>query len=365
MAKIFRKHPITVRISIKPNQIIRILFFIGLAFIVIRLQDVLVLLFVSFIIMAATKPLALSLSKKFKLPEGIAITIVFIMIFSVLIAAIYFISRPLAEELGVLAQTIPQLSTNLVRWLDSIPLIHNYVDQNQLIGFFNDLFSNFVDQFNSILNTVGSALIGAFRGILLTLFTMIFAIYLFLEREGFKGFIIRLFQFDEVKFHTAFDRIESQLGAWVRGQLILAVTVGFFTYIGLFILGVDYALPLAILAAILEIIPIIGPIITSVIVTIVGLSISPLTGVLCLALGIVIQQLENNFLVPVIMKRAVGISPVVTIIALLVGQEILGIIGALIAIPFAAMLVVIINTYIDDRDNKLIAKKGKRNLAES
>lgn len=355
--------PSFVKISIKPKQIFRILFYIGLAFVLIRLQETLILLFISFIIMAATKPAALYLTRKLRIPEGLAITSIFIFVFFLIFLAIYMISKPLADEFSTLAIGAPQVTGNLVKWISDLPYVSNYVDRTQLNDFFNGILGNFIDQFNSILNAFGSAILGAFRGLVLTLFITIFSIYLFLERNEFKAFLIRLFEFDEAKFNVAYETIESQLGAWVRGQLFLGFSVGILTYIGLVVLNIPYALPLSILAGVLEIVPIIGPMITAVIVTLVGLSVSPLVGLFGFILGVIIQQLENNFLVPVIMKRAVGMSPVVTIIALLVGQELLGLLGAFIAIPFTAMVVVILTTYLDSRDNKLLKKKARRKLS--
>lgn len=348
------------KIGISPRQLIRVLFVLGLALLAIRLVDTLLTIFIAFIIMAATKPAATFLNKRLRMSEGASIGVVFVLVFTFLGITFYMIGKPLTEEIARFTDSVPQLSDNIVNWLSNLPVIHSYFNPDQLRGYFNDVYGNLANQFNSVVSTVGNTVLNAFQGILSTLFILVFSIYLYLERNDIKKYIVRAFRLNSDKFNTIYDQVESQLGAWVRGQLLLALSVGLATYIGLLILDVKYALPLGILAGILEIVPVIGPIITGVILTLIGLSISPLVGALSLVLSILIQQLENNLLVPVIMKRAVGLSPVVTIISILVGQELFGILGAIIAVPSAAMLTVIINTYLDDRDHKLRIKKTKK-----
>ena len=136
-------------------------------------------------------------------------------------------------------------------------------------------------------------------------------------------------------------QIEEKLGNWLRGQIVLSVSIGVTTWVVLTLLGVDFAFPLAVIAGILEIIPTIGPIISAVPAIIVALNISPiLAGVVAISYFL-IQLLENNILVPRIMQRAVGLNPIVIIIGIIVGSRLLGVAGALLAIPFIVFLVVI------------------------
>jgi predicted PurR-regulated permease PerM len=130
-------------------------------------------------------------------------------------------------------------------------------------------------------------------------------------------------------------RIERRLGVWVRGEFVLMSAVGLCSFIGLTILHVDFALPLAIVAGLLELVPMLGPIIASITATLVALSVSPLLALSVVALYIIIQQLENNILVPYIMKKSVGLAPIVTILALMIGARLAGIIGAILAVPIA------------------------------
>lgn len=104
-------------------------------------------------------------------------------------------------------------------------------------------------------------------------------------------------------------------------------------YIGLFFLGIEFAIPLAVLAGLLEMVPTVGPILSAVPAILVAFSHSPVLALSVLALYIIVQQVENNILVPLIMKRSVGLSPVLTILALMIGGRFAGIAGAILAVP--------------------------------
>ncbi len=111
------------------------------------------------------------------------------------------------------------------------------------------------------------------------------------------------------------------------------IIIGLFSYLGLRILGIDFALPLALLAGFLEIIPNIGPTISAVPAVIAGLAISPLYGVSVLVLYLFIQQCENTFIVPKVMEKSLGMNPVITIVVLSIGFKLAGILGMLLALP--------------------------------
>jgi len=117
--------------------------------------------------------------------------------------------------------------------------------------------------------------------------------------------------------------------------------IGSLTWIVLTLMHIPYALPLAVLAGLLEIIPTIGPIISAVPAVIVGLSISPTLAFAAVIGYILIQAIENNFLVPIIMQNAVGLNPIIVILAIVIGSKLMGIAGALLAIPFVSFLLVV------------------------
>ena len=125
--------------------------------------------------------------------------------------------------------------------------------------------------------------------------------------------------------------------------------IGILSYIGYTILGLRYAVPLAIFAGLLEAVPVIGPVVTTALAALVGFTISPLTGVLAIAVGTVIQQLENNIIVPRIMKKSVGFNPLVTILLIASGAKLGGVIGAVLALPLFLTLQTVIKVLIEKK----------------
>jgi predicted PurR-regulated permease PerM len=138
------------------------------------------------------------------------------------------------------------------------------------------------------------------------------------------------------------NKIEDNIGNWVKGQLVLMLAIGSMSFVALKSLGISSALALALIAGLLEIIPMLGPTISAILATVVGFSEDPLKGVIVLALFILIQQIENNFLVPRVMQKVSGFSPVVIIFALLIGSRFFGVMGAVLAVPSVMMVSIVV-----------------------
>ncbi|MEO7908561.1 MAG: AI-2E family transporter, partial [Roseiflexaceae bacterium] len=139
------------------------------------------------------------------------------------------------------------------------------------------------------------------------------------------------------------NEIETKIGAFVRGLAILGFVIGLLSGIGYVAIGLPYGLTIAIIAGILEAIPYVGPIITLVLAGLVGLSVSQNMALLAIGIAMVIQFLENSIVVPRVMDRAVGVSPVVTLLALAVFSDLFGLLGALLAVPLAAVFQVLLD----------------------
>ena len=129
-------------------------------------------------------------------------------------------------------------------------------------------------------------------------------------------------------------------------------TIGILSYIGYLIIGLPYALPMAVLAGLLEVVPNIGPTVATAAAFLVGLTVSPLTAFIALGIGILIQQLENNLIVPRIMRSAVGLNPLITILLITSGAQLSNIIGAVIAVPTFLIIETIITMVLNERQTK-------------
>lgn len=195
-----------------------------------------------------------------------------------------------------------------------------------------------------------SAATGVFSTLIQVLFTVFLALYLTIDGERIRRYIIG---FLPVERHEqaleVTERIGRRLGAWARGEALLGLIIGAMTWVGAVLIGLPYAAALALVAGIGELVPTLGPIIAAIPLIAVGLLSSPLQGLLALLLAIMVQQLENNLIVPRVMGHAVDLHPVAVMLAILAGGELVGIAGALLAVPVAAALSVIADEFQRER----------------
>ena len=172
---------------------------------------------------------------------------------------------------------------------------------------------------------------------------LVITFYMVLQEDGLKKVFKVLVPPHYQPFaNSILGKVQRKIVAWVKGQLILSFIVGLLAYIGLSIIGINYALVLGIFAGLAELVPYAGPFIGGVVAIFFALSQSTAKAVFVAALYIIIQQFENNILVPKVMQKAVGLNPIISILALITGVKIAGVVGALFAIPTVTVLDVII-----------------------
>jgi len=184
---------------------------------------------------------------------------------------------------------------------------------------------------------------------------MIFVLsfYFIVEEGSFKKFIRSIVPFRHRPYvEDLVGRMQLQVGKWLRGQLLLGLIVGVVIYVGLSLMGVKYALVLALVAGILEVVPYIGPVISAIPAVLIASAQSPLLALLVVILYFLVQQLENHLLVPKIMQKVVGLNPLVIILVILVAVKLAGVLGAIVAVPAATLISVFLKDMFDERDKK-------------
>lgn len=305
------------KIEISHRTIVFVAIFIAFMWFVYLISDIILMLFVALLVTAILNPLVVRLSK-YKIPKGVSISLVYLLVISILSGAIAVIVPPLVEQTTNLVNTLPKN-------MESLGL------QNIANG---EVLRQLISQLGSLPTQIVKAGFGIFANILNVLAVLIFAFYMLLTRNKLDQNLQILFGKEKSKNLTKLITVwETKLGSWARGQLFLMFLIGVSSYIGFVILGIPYALPLAVLAGILEIIPYLGPIIAAVPAVIIGFSQSPFLGFATIALAFLIQQLENYVFVPKVMEKSVGISPVITLFALSVGFRLAGVVGIIISMP--------------------------------
>lgn len=311
------------KVEITHKTILFTLGILGLIWFILQIQEIILVLFLAFILMSALRPLVEGL-EKFRIPRLLAILLLYFMIIL---------------SLGVFGSAvIPGLIWQTVRFWEKLPEIINKI--LPLIPLNLEFVSQ---QLTPVSSNILRVTLGFFSNIFTVLTIMVLTFYLLMERknleEAMKAFL------GEANGEKAVQitwKIEDKLGAWVRGQLLLMFIIGFTSYIGLSALGVEYALPLAITVGIFEIVPIVGSIIASIPAILVAFVTSPVLAVAVMALYFIIHQTEGNLIVPTVMKKAVGLSPIITLLALMIGAKLAGIFGAILAVPTVVVLQVIL-----------------------
>lgn len=323
-------------INISTSTILRfILIILGLVFLYL-IRDILLLLFLSLIIAAAADgPVDWLARHKVRRIFGAAI--VYLLAFLVLALFAYLVFPPLAGQ-------IKSLATDLPRYISGLGANVEIFQQK----FGVHPFQKFLEEASVRLSNISSNIIGAainiFGGIFSAGIVLVISIYLVIQDVDIKNFLSTVTPpHNRAYVFSLVSRIQSKLGGWLRGQFILMAVMGTLVYIGLTLLGVKFALTLALFAGLMEIIPYIGPIIAATPAIILALLQSPFLALLVLGLFVLAQQMENYLIVPQIMKRAVGLNPLVIIISMIIGGKLAGILGIAIAVPMAATLSVFLS----------------------
>lgn len=184
---------------------------------------------------------------------------------------------------------------------------------------------------------------GLLGGVAALFVVLVLAFYMVMEEDTARKLFKNLAPVEYQPYLAQlFSKMQTKIGAWLRGQMLLGVIVGVAVYAGLSALGVKYALLLAVIAGVFEIVPYVGPALSLAPAAVVGFADSFVVGLAVVALYLVIQQVENNLLVPKVMQKATGLNPVMSIVALLVGVKVGGLVGAVLSIPVATMAGVVI-----------------------
>lgn len=311
----------TIKIEISHKTIIFTFVFFFLLRFLWSLRDLIFSLLIAFIIMSALKPV-INFFLKLKIPRVVAAVLAYLIFLFSFIYLLIFIIPSFVSQIAQFIFVLPEIFSSLS------PEIKNLVN-------FNSLFQYLPNITNNLIRTVSNL----FSNVVFIVSTLFFGFYFLLEEDLIKTTLIRFF--DEKKAEEValiFSRIEKKLGNWCWGEIKLMILVGLLNYLGFLLIGLKYALPLAIIAGFLEVIPNLGPTIAAFPAVLIGFSQSPLIGLSAIAVAFIVQQLENNVVVPLIMKKATGFNPIVILIALIVGGRVGGVLGVLLALPILIII---------------------------
>ncbi len=318
------------KIEISHKTIIFTVVFLLSLWLLYYIRNIIFQLFVAFLLMTMMEPLV-KLFGKIKIPRTLAVIITYILVIGIL-----------GGTIALIAPAVVQQTTNFI---NALP---NYLSNLGIDSLSENFATNILGMFGSISEKALNLTVSVFSNVFSVVTVLVFTFYLLLTHNSLQN-QIRLSLGEEKgnRIGTLISEIEEKLGKWAGGQLILMLAVGMGIYLGLLLIKIPYALPLALLAGLFEIVPVLGPIAAAIPAVLIGFGISPLMGVGAIAVAFLVNQLENYILVPKIMQKSVGVSPLLVLISITIGAKLAGVMGVIIAVPFVIMLQVIIKEFLN------------------
>lgn len=326
-----------------------ILIILGL-FLLYVLKDVLVIFLLALIIASAIGPFANWLQGK-GLPRIFGVLLLYLIVFGLIIFILSLVVPFISQDLLQLTRNLPELLSKVTTSLDDV--------QQESPGYFDFLgeIQNLLDSFGTYLQQFSQSAFGLivniFGGIFSFVAVVIISFYLSVMKGGIEMFLKSVVPEKHERYVVdLWKRSEHKVGRWLQGQLLLALIVGLVVYVGLSLMGVKYALLLGILSMVLEIVPVAGPVLAAIPGVVLAFFDSTSLGLWVLLFYLVVQQLENHILTPIILGKTTGLNPVVVIIALLVGANLAGIVGMILAVPIATILVEILDDLAKHKESR-------------
>lgn len=345
-------------VNITTGTMVRSILLVLLVAALFYLQKLVLVILTAIVIASAIEP-ATRWFVKYKFPRLVAVMIVYLLFLSFLLGFFYFFLPPvLSEMINFLAILPSYLATfdSSSPFQESVFLgTQSVVDTLSITNVVTELralFSNVSESFLATITVV-------FGGVLSFVLIIVFSFYFAVQETGIDDFIKIV---SPIKYQkdliNLWKRSQVKIGLWMQGQLILAVIVGVLVYLGLTILGVKYALLLAVIAAIFELIPVFGPILSAIPAILIGfVDGGATTGLLVIGLYIIIQQFENHLIYPLVVTKVVGVPPLLVILALLIGAQLAGFLGIILSVPIAAVIQEVVSDV--QRKKEMELDKGK------
>lgn len=343
---------ITINISTRAIlKIIGVLLVLAFAWFI---RDIILIAFISVMIAIVIEPLVNFLENK-RIPRGVGVILIYIIIFFIFFLSVRMIVPPIIEQVSRLSSNFPYLWEKIV---ENFNYLKDFSDEKGLTENIQGGLKGLQSILEQAASGVYSSVVVIFQSLVNLLIILTIVFYLVVQ----KGIMDRLLKLTMPAKHypyfsELFQKIKKKISDWAWGQLILALIIGFFTFVCLLFFMPKYALVLALIAGITEIVPYIGPILAAIPAVFLGFTVEPfsvLRGFAVLLIYIVIQQLEEKVIVPKVMEKKVGLNPVITIIIILIGYRLAGIIGIILAVPVATSIGIIINDLIQRSESKNI-----------
>jgi predicted PurR-regulated permease PerM len=315
-------------------------------------RDVLLLIYVSGLLAIGFSPIIRLIERQKVLPIGtqrfprwLAILVLYLFILGTLTGIGFMIVPPLIDQAQQLWTAAPEMFDKGQDFLIRKGVLNQHLTLREAVARAPKTSGG------EAVGTVMGAVTGVVGGLFGLVTILILTFYILVEADNLRDSLLRLFRRgDRTRAAAASRDITGKVSAWLGGQLLLGGLIGGSSAIALWLLGIPFFYVLALISGVGELIPVVGPILAAIPAVLVASTVSLNKAILVIVFFVIQQQLENHILVPKIMERQVGVSAVTVIVALLIGGKLLGIPGAILAVPSAAIIQVLFNEFTAERD---------------
>jgi len=341
----FNKQPININIT--SATIFKTVAIFALLYILYLISDILILFFVALVFSSALDPWVDWLKKK-KIPRSVSVLVLYLAVFTALGLILYLI-------IPIIIKEVNDMSTNFPRYFESVYSKFSDLKDYSLKYGFLDKFKGSLDFISDYLSTTASGIFltvtNIFGGIFSFVLILVLTFYMVVEESAMKKLVWSIVPAKHQPYAMQLiNRVQIKMGHWLRGQLILGLALAVMAYLGLMILGINYALILAIMVGLFSFVPYMGAALGAIPAVFIAFTQAPLLSVFTIVLFYIIHFIEGNFLYPKIMEKAVGLNPIISILAMLAGFKLAGVIGAILSIPVTTALAIFIKDIFDGRE---------------
>ena len=327
----------TMRHEIAPRSIFLILAIIGGILLVVRIWETILILIVALVLAGTFSPVVTWLERH-RVPRAAALALILVALLGSVVGLGALIIPALVQQFSALSTDAPAIQGRLADFAARVPPLAGKADAIRSAQ--PELLLAPVGAY--ALKSVGAAA----QMVVIGFTTVVLAFYLIADHERVQGFAFALLP---RRYHVRTARVlldmETVVGGYMRGQAATSLCIGVFAYALLRILGVPAALPLAVIAAFADLIPLIGGVLATAPAVLFAITVGPLQAVIVLVAFVIYQQVESSLLAPRIYGKSLRLSPIAVTVAILVGGQLLGAIGALLALPMAAGIRVLVENY--------------------
>ena len=326
-----------------------VLVFVALSFwLLYRFNQVIFMLFVAIVLGTVIRPVVGWLHRR-GLPRIAGVTLVYILLLALLVGFLLLLFPMIIEQGTTIATTLPDYYQTLREWVGSSP--------NRLVMRLSEFIPPMLPDLEpeeqtgeEMLASAGQAfgyLASASRGIFLATAILLLAFHWTLDgRRTVQSLVSLLPNAQRESISELISAMEAKIGFYLAGQAVLCLAIGILALVAYMLIGLPNALVLALIAGVLEAVPMVGPLLGAIPAALMAFSIAPSKLIWVIVATLIIQQVENSLLVPRVMRKAVGVNPFVSLLAIFAFGSLFGIAGALMAIPIAAIIQLLLNQFV-------------------